>query len=270
MYAVGFTIMMILNLFRHRDYSISTRRTVLYTLVTYVYGVSSAVAMGKIYSLICRAMGTMEGSNVAIFGAVTFCPLLLMATVTIEKAVNKAADNARDAKKKRELGNRAPVSMRSTVDLLTPGIFIILACAKFGCHFEGCCFGVRSDWGVYNGLAQGTVFPVQMFEFATMCVIIVLCFFLKRQVFYRRGMAYPMTAGIYSVARFFWEFKRYYSPEMRHVVFSLTFWQFCCVIVFAASVISVIVLYKTQPSEPLPAWKKKQRSAESGARYDGN
>ena len=140
------------------------------------------------------------------------------------------------------------------------GIFIILACAKFGCHFMGCCYGVKSSWGVFNPLLQSTRFPVQMFEFITMCVIIIGCFFIKRTAFFRRGMAYPLTAAVYSVARFGWEFKRFYSDELRHIIFGLTFWQFCCVIVFSASVVSLAVLYKTQPSEPLPGLRSRRRA----------
>ena len=260
MYAVGFTIMMVLNLFRHNDYSVSKARVVAYTLVTYVYGVGSAVAMGKIYTQICRMMGTLDGSNVAIFGAVMFCPTLLVLTAFVEKAIRKKLDGAREPAKKRSLKNRNPVSVRNTMDLLTPGIFIILTCAKFGCHFEGCCYGVRSSWGVYSKLLQDTLFPVQLFEFGTMCVIIALCFFLKRRPFYRRGMAYPLTAAIYSVARFGWEFKRFYVDELRHIILGMTFWQFCCVIVFVSSVVSLIILYKTQPSEPLPGLRRKKRA----------
>ena len=271
MYLVGFALMMALNLLRYRVYHTTRARAVAYTLVTYVYGVGGAVAMAKIYTAVCRALGTLDGSSVAIFGAVIFCPLLILATVGAEKLVRRLTNGAGGKKKpqhapKKNAGKKKapdPISARNTMDLLTPGIFIILACAKFGCHFMGCCYGVSSSWGVFNPLLQDTRFPVQMFEFATMCVIILLCFFLKTKPFYRRGMAYPLTAALYAVARFGWECKRFYVEELRHIVFGLTFWQFCCVVVFVASAVSLAVLYKTQPGEPLPGLTARRPTAGS-------
>ncbi len=260
MYVVGFALMMILNVFCYGRYNTTRARAVKYTLVTYVYGVLGAIVMGALYSHISSAHNVEEPSRVAIFGAVMFTPLLLMATVAVEKAVVKRkapkTDGPRGKNRKKML---PPVSMRNTVDLLTPGIFIILTCAKLGCHFSGCCYGVPCEWGVHSIKAEAeTVFPVQLFEVATMCVILLLCCFIKRTGFFRRGMAYPLTAAVYSVARFGWEFKRYYPEELRRLVFGLTFWQAMCCIVFTASVISLIVLYKTQPSAPLQTGKTKK------------
>ena len=253
MYAVGFALMMLLNLFRYKDYRISQGRAVVYTLVTYVYGVLSAMAMGRIYTAVSAAAGVDETGGVAIFGAVIFTPVLLLITVLAEKLV---AEKASKKTYKNKHGKDRPyekkiVSTRNTLDFLTPGIFLILTCAKLGCFFEGCCYGVECGWGVYSKHADAVVFPVQIFEVATMCAVLLLCYFLKRTRFFRRGMAYPLTAALYCVGRFGWEYKRYYAEEMRHIAFGFTIWQFFCIIVFAASLISIAILYKTQPSDPL-------------------
>lgn len=260
MYIVGFAIMMVLNVFRYKDYNIKRSRAVVYTLITYVYGVLGAMLMGKIYTAVCASKGLSESSRVAIFGAVMFTPLLILLTAVIEKiTVGKRPDFRRTKKGKMIKIKKPEVSLRNTLDLLTPGIFIILACAKLGCFFDGCCYGIEWDWGVYSDRAGTTVFPVQLFEVATMCIIIIICYCIKRTKFYRRGMAFPLTAAIYCCARFCWEFMRYHAPEMRRLILGLTMWQFCCIIVFAVSLISIIVLYKTQPSEPLPKIKLKEK-----------
>lgn len=255
MYGVGFALMMLLNLFQYKLYNTTRRRAVCYTVITYVYGVLGAMLMGKLYTTICAAKNLFDYSRVAIFGAVMFTPLLLLLTAQIEKLINKHKKTEHKKNKHGKLikNHTTKVSLRDTMDLLTPGIFIILACAKFGCHFGGCCFGVEWSWGVHSEIINTTVFPVQLFECATMCIIIISCFFIKRTKFFRRGMAFPLTAAIYCCARFCWEFMRYYTDELRHLILGFTMWQFCCIIVFTASVISIIILYKTQPSEPLPA-----------------
>ena len=140
-----------------------------------------------------------------------------------------------------------------TMDLLTPGIFIILTCAKFGCFIDGCCFGVECAWGVHTSYhPDAAVFPVQIFEVASMCIVLLICYFMKRAKSFRRGMAFPLTAAFYTVTRFCWEFFRYYVPQMRNILFGLTFWQLFCVGVFITSVVSLAVLYKKYPSDPLP------------------
>lgn len=130
------------------------------------------------------------------------------------------------------------------MDLLAPGIFIILACAKFGCFFGGCCPGRECSFGVYNPEYEMTMFPSQLFESVTMAFVVVLCFtyaFKSKKCI--SGSVYPVTAAVYSVTRFFWEFMRYYEyEEMRHVILGLSFWQFCCVMVIVASILWILLL----------------------------
>ena len=242
---------MVLNCFRHNDYKISRLRTIVFTIITYVFGVTGALIMGKIYTAICVIHNVDDNSRVAIFGAVIFTPLMLTATAAVDKLISGYRLQIYHNKKHVKHNKLPEVSIRNTIDLLTPGIFIILTCAKLGCFFEGCCYGVECSWGVYSDRAGTTVFPVQLFEVGTMLIVLLLSFIIKRTGFYRRGMAYPLTAALYCIARFGWEFMRYYPAQMQHVLFGLTFWQFLCVIVFVTSVISIAVLYKTQPSNPL-------------------
>lgn len=220
MYLVGFALMMVINLRTHKKYSLSKAVTVLITLVTYVAGITGAMIMGSGYTALIERFDAGE-SSVAIFGAVVFTPLFMIAFSLISGQ-----------------------SWRNVMDMLAPGIFIILACAKFGCFMAGCCPGRECSFGVYNPELELTVFPSQLFESITMAVVVGFCFFYAFK--YKRcksGSVYPVTAAVYSVTRFFWEFMRYYKvEEMRHLVLGMTFWQFWCVVVIILSVCWILIL----------------------------
>ncbi len=220
MYLVGFAIMMIINLKTYKRYELKKFITVIITLMTYVAGVTGAMIMGSAYSSITERFN-VDGSLVAIFGAVVFTPIFMSLAALL-------------------LGQ----SWRKVMDMLAPGIFIILTCAKFGCFLNACCPGRECSWGVYNPELQTTLFPSQLFESITMTLVVAFCFWYifkcKRNV---SGSVYPVTAAVYSVTRFFWEFMRYYKyEEMRHLVFGLTFWQFWCIVVIVASIGWILLL----------------------------
>lgn len=220
MYFVGFALMMIVNLKTYKRYGLTKTSTVLITLITYVAGVSSAMIMGSLYSAVAAKYDS-EGSTVAIFGAVFFTPIFMSVVALI-----------------------AGKSWRKVMDMLAPGIFIILTCAKFGCFFGQCCPGRVCNFGFYNSKYEMTMFPSQLFESATMCFVVAFCFwFALKSKKCISGSVYPVTAAVYSVTRFGWEFMRYYSSEeLRHLVFGLTFWQLWCVIIIIVSTVWVILL----------------------------
>lgn len=222
MYLVGFAIMMIINIKDCRRFKIEKKKAVIYTLYTYAAGVVGAMIMGKIFTAISRSVGENSGSRAAIFGAVMFTPIILVVTFLILKS-----------------------DFRRNMDMLTPGIFIILVCAKFGCFLNGCCPGVVCNFGVYNPEIGEKVFPVQIFEVITMTAVIVFTqMYFKKSKNYVKGSAYPITAAAYSVTRFCWEEARYYaSDNLKNLFLGLSFWQICCITVFAVSVILIIILH---------------------------
>lgn len=222
MYLVGFAIMMLVNLKTYKKYDISKKTAVVITLITYVAGVVGAMMMGSMYSRAVFDYGA-EGSRVAIFGAVIFTPVFMTVASFI-----------------------AGKPWRKIMDMLAPGIFIILTCAKFGCFMAGCCAGRECDSGlcIYNPKLELTVFPSQLFESITMCIVVAFCFwyaFKSKKCI--SGSVYPFTAAVYSVTRFCWEFMRYYvNDEVRHIMFGLTFWQFWCIVVVILSIVWVLLL----------------------------
>ncbi len=220
MYLVGFIIMMLINLKSHERYEIEKKKAVTLTLITYVAGVTGALLMGKIYTAVMALVGE-GGSRVAIYGALIFTPVFMIGTA---------------------LALKQP--WRKVMDMLAPGIFIILTCAKFGCFMDGCCHGIECSFGVYNPRVEAVVFPSQIFEVVTMLLVVAFCFYyaFKSKKFIS-GAVYPVTAIFYSITRFCWEFLRYYpSEEARHIVFGLTFWQFCCLLTIVLSIVWIILL----------------------------
>ena len=230
MYVVGFALMMVYSVKNRERYRVSKAAAVVLTLCTYVFGVAGALAMGKIYSAVSRKITGEGNSSVAIFGAVIFCPLLLLGLFLLHNLVSGRKND-----------------FRRQMDLLTPGIFMILTCAKFGCLMDGCCYGVEWEHGIYNPLAEMKVFPVQLFEVVSMIGVLLLARRIERSKRFVPGMKYPVTAILYCAVRFGWEFARYYPDEhLRRLALGMTPWQLCCIAVSAvcAAVIAYLSLSK--------------------------
>ena len=228
MYLVGFALMMVWNLADHKRYGIKKRDAVLTTLYTYVCGVIGALMMGFIYTKVNAAFGFEENSNVAIFGAVVFTPFLLLIFPIKHR------------------------QWKSIMDMLAPGILLILTCAKFGCFINGCCVGFVCDWGVHYKNSDVTNFPVQIFEVATMLLVLLLTqLYVRKAKRFVAGTAYPITFAVYSVTRFCWEFFRFYPEEgMRHLICDLTFWQCVCCVTFVVCVTIIAVLTVKARKQP--------------------
>lgn len=244
-----FGLWLVINLLICKTYRISRIRAGLYT-GAFIYAVIGALIGGWFYRIVLEHVtGTSTFNLVAIFGGLVFTPVFVVLTVLVEKAIRGLINKGRTIK---HLPLLPTVSVRDTLDMLTPGCLVVLAIFKFSCHFDKCCYGIPWSWGTYSPYLKTTVFPVQISEFLSILAVLAICIYLARRPFYRRGMAYPMAAAFYTFFRFGWEFLRYYQTEMRHLILGMTLWQFCCVIVFVSSLLSLFILYKTQPSEPRP------------------
>lgn len=244
MYVVGFAIMMVVNLKTHKKYRLTTKNTIIITLITYVAGVTGALIMGNFYTTLMTSKGFSIDSRVAIFGAVVFTPLFM----TIASFILKQ-------------------DWRRVIDMLAPGIFIILACAKFGCFCSGCCHGIECSFGVMSPIINVTVFPIQIVEVFFMCFIIWFSFwYALKSNRYVKGAVYPATTVIYCFMRFFAEFLRYYEmPEQRDILFNMTFWQLCCVSVSIICVVWLFIVHskKVRSIDTAQAEKEAEEDAEA-------
>lgn len=220
MYAVGFFMTLFINLKTHDRYSLTKKKAVVYTVCMFLCGIVGALLMSDIYNACCKSIGVNENSTVSIFGAVVFAPIFMTVFFLIEKS-----DALRN------------------LDMLTPGIFITLTCAKFGCFLDGCCMGVPYENGIYNPIVNTRVFPVQICEVLSMIIMLVLTqTYIKKGKNVPAGFNYPLTTAVYCVIRFLWEFMRYYDEAMRHGFFGVTFWQGWCIIMFVLSAVMMTVL----------------------------
>lgn len=220
MYAVGFFMTLFINLKTHDRYSLTKKKAVVYTVCMFLCGIVGALLMSDIYNACCKSIGVNENSTVSIFGAVVFAPIFMTVFFLIEKS-----DALRN------------------LDMLTPGIFITLTCAKFGCFLDGCCMGVPYENGIYNPIVETRVFPVQICEVLSMIIMLVLTqTYIKKGKNVPAGFDYPLTTAVYCVIRFLWEFMRYYDESMRHGFFGVTFWQGWCIIMFVLSAVMMTVL----------------------------
>ena len=78
MYVVGFALMMVYSVRYSGRQRVSKHTAVWFTLLTYVFGVSGALLMGRIYTAVAANVPGESASTVAIFGAVILCPAALL------------------------------------------------------------------------------------------------------------------------------------------------------------------------------------------------
>ncbi len=235
MYLVGIIGMFAVCLLSRKKYKTNLLRSVIYTVVTFAFGVMGAKLMSKIYvaSLTAASSGEyVPDSGVCIFGALMFLPvfMIILAVLSGEK-------------------------YRKLMDYMTPGIFFILACAKFGCLLGGCCYGIADENGVYNRHLDYLVFPVQLYEslctLAVTAILAVITF--KRNKKIRYGALYPIGTILYCSARIVWENFRYYEYDCEKNFFlGLTYWQCWAVTAIIISVVWLIVLYSVKSYELCP------------------
>ena len=258
-YLPAFILAIVVGLKTRYKYMVSAPRCLVYLVISLGYAFLMAEMSGKVYNAIFSVKNIVTHQNRAIFGAILLTPLCIIATVQLEKAARNLVKTVFKSKHPDEIqfneATESPayiVSVRNTMDMVTPIFLIVLIFVNFRCAWVGCCYGIASSWGIHSHYAGTTVLPVQFFEAGCSLLIIIVCYYLKQKSFFRRGMAFPLAVSFYSVARFILEFLRYYSPAERNFFLHLTLWQWLCIFVLVSSVVSVLVLYNHQPSNPLP------------------
>ncbi len=220
MYLLGTVLMFTVSLCTFKKYDLKRSQAFVFTLIALVGGLTGTVIMGNIYTATLRAVGILGNSNMAIYGALMFVPILIILVCLISSQ-----------------------PWRRILDMLAPAGLIFTACAKLGCLFLGCCPGIECSFGVYNYQHDAVMFPSAIFEAVTMFIIIFMCIrYGTKSKKYIPGTVYPIMVGSYAITRFFWEFLRYYpSDEARYVIFGvLSFWQFCSVITLALSIVWLV------------------------------
>ncbi len=221
MYLLGAILMFSVSFATYRKHSLKLWQAAVFTVIALVGGLSGTVLMGKIFTAVLRANGLVGQSNMAIYGAVMFTPIILVLACLIL---------------------RQP--WKKILDMIAPSGIIFTACAKMGCMFIGCCAGIECSFGIYSARHKTNVFPSPVFEFITMIIIIVIGFwYVYKSGKHVEGTVYPIMGILYGGTRFFWEFLRHYDNAIeRHIVFGMTLWQFCSIITVAVCVVWLLWL----------------------------
>ena len=228
MYLVGAILMFTVSFATYKKYALKLWQATVFTVIALVGGLAGTVVMGKIFTAVLRANGLWGNSNMAIYGAVMFTPVILIIAALI---------------------SRQP--WKRIVDMVAPSGVIFTACAKLGCMFIGCCAGIECSFGVYSSRHGTKVFPSPVFEFITMLIIIAVAFWyaFKSDKFVS-GTVYPVVGILYGSTRFFWEFLRHYDNEIeRHIIMNMTLWQFCSIIVVAVCTVWLLCLRQDWPAK---------------------
>ena len=267
-YAVGFLLMLLITIARHKTYRTSILRAAVYCVVTFLSGLCGAVVICQLYDLFALMKGVIATAFLDVVGAVILAAVLLPGAVHTEKAflrkkMKKALNTATVGKQPKQPRQLRSVSVRDTMDLVIPGAFTLFTCIKLGCTIRGCCFGMECSWGVVSDYYYNkTVFPVQAFESASIFIIVIASVLIQKAPFYRRGMSAPFAAFLYGAIRFFWEFFRYNPPELKNYFLGLTLWQLFCVLILIVTCAWFVVLIRTQPREPRT--KRRVKAKKSG------
>ena len=235
------------------DYHFSRLRGAFYAALMVALGYWGVYLGADFYNLFRVARGQDASQRLAIFGSIVVFFIGSFLVIMLEKGIR--------ALLRRFHLNVPDVSLRDTWDMLEPGAFIFIMFTKFRCLWAGCCFGIPCSWGIYNETLNGRAFPVQIVEACMSFCIVIFVYCLTQTKFFRRGMALFLAALMFSFGRFFLEYLMYYPPEDRTYLGIFTFWQCGCILVALVCVAVLMLLYKTQPAEPIP--KKRKGDAET-------
>jgi len=119
---------------------------------------------------------------------------------------------------------------------------------KLRCWYFHCCFGLPSNWGIYNRFVDTLVLPTQVVEFVVGVALTLLCIlFMTRSRFYKPGRGLSISMIFFAVPRFFWEFLRYRGEAYRRIgmdgfFFGLTIEQVVCIFTVLVAIIWWFVL----------------------------
>lgn len=119
-----------------------------------------------------------------------------------------------------------------TLDLIAPYICLAHSMGRIGCFLNGCCYGRRSQWGIYSPLANGYLIPAQLFSSLGLLIIFVILRLLQKRP-HRQGFilfAYLIAA---SIERFIEEFLR---GDSSRDYWGLTIFQVISIAIFLSSV----------------------------------
>lgn len=122
------------------------------------------------------------------------------------------------------------------MDIYTPLAPLFLFFVKLACFFNGCCWGIPWEKGLYNHhpTHPGYQVPIQIFE--AFCALAIFIFLIRYRQKAKPGTMYPLYMILYSATRFPIEFLSGGSPK---VIGQFNPYHFLCI---AGIVIGLLML----------------------------
>jgi phosphatidylglycerol:prolipoprotein diacylglycerol transferase len=127
-----------------------------------------------------------------------------------------------------------------TLDLCVPFVALAQAIGRIGCLLNGCCFGKVSETGFYFPEHSAVLLPIQLYSSLALLLIFVVLRLLQDRP-HRPGRIFFAYLLLYSLKRFLVEFWRADNPG---ILFGLTLFQLISALLFAVSLIKIILVDK--------------------------
>ena len=140
--------------------------------------------------------------------------------------------------------------VRAVLDYFAPSIALAFTFARFGCLFEGCCYGIEWSWGVPNVKFPGKLlFPAQPLD-ALASLLLFAAILIRTKVKKTDRYSLEIYLTGYAIARFLLEFVRV-KTSPGFLPFGFTFSQdISIVIVVLVIAETIIVLLGTPTRSP--------------------
>ncbi|MBR0537370.1 MAG: prolipoprotein diacylglyceryl transferase [Clostridia bacterium] len=192
-----------------------------FSLAGFFSGVLGAMAMAAIYNAVITLVSDgapFEHSRVSLYGGLLFMPGLMWVFLRLQKR-----------------------TYADVMDIVAPGVYVLLGFGKIGCTVYGCCYGIVCSFGVHTPFADGTRFPVQLAEAAfTFLLAGALSLALKKSRL-PRGAVYPLGLTVYGVGRFFFQFLRAHPVAAEAALpLGLDFWQWTSLVAVVCGLAALI------------------------------
>ncbi len=145
----------------------------------------------------------------------------------------------------------------AVLDATIPGITLGIAIGRWGCFFNGCCYGKPTDlpWGVvyppgsepHLHFGDVPVHPSQIYESIGDAILFLLYLFLLKRIGTRKPGVVGALALIFTpMVRFLVDFTRTYEPNA--YVLGFTFNQWIAIGLMLIGLILLIVRLKSDPT----------------------
>lgn len=132
------------------------------------------------------------------------------------------------------------LALYKILDLISPFLALGQAIGRIGCLLNGCCFGSVYISGLYFGVHNLIIIPVQIISSGILILIFLLLRFFQNKP-HREGQIFFLYLLLYSLKRFFVEFWRRDNPAF-FLGFSL--FQIISIAIFVFSAIKLFSLTK--------------------------